>query len=334
MTSRAVKLLDRAMEATVVPSFTRLGLLARRRLRDDWNTTLDGTGRTVLVTGATSGLGAAAAVEFARSGAAVRFLARDRDKAKRVRDEIATASGNDDVDFGIADLADLGAVREFAAWFNDTNDRLDVLVHNAGLLLADRVVTTDGMEFTFQVQVVAPALLTSLLLPSLRNADGGGRIVFVSSGGMYSEKLRPKHVEMGVEEYDGTKAYARAKRAQLALTHRWSQWLADDGITVNAMHPGWADTPGVEASLPTFGKIVGPLLRTPEEGADTVIWLGLADEAATASGGFWLDRARRAEHKLRSTRLDPAEELSREGELWDLVADRAGLDRSAFGPSA
>ncbi len=333
MSPNPVGLLDRVMEATVVPSFTRLGFLARQHLRDDWDARLDGTGRTVLVTGATSGLGKAAAIGFARQGASVRFLARDRDKATRVRDEIAAASGNDDVDFGIADLADLDAVRLFAQWFNEGHDRLDVLVHNAGALLADRVVTDDGMEFTFQTQVAAPSLLTSLLLPSLRASDDA-RVIFVSSGGMYSEKLRPQAVEMGVDEYDGTKAYARAKRAQLALTHQWSRWLDADGIRVNAMHPGWADTPGVEASLPTFRKIVGPLLRTAEEGADTVIWLGLADEARPFSGAFFHDRAPRPEHKLGSTKLSVQEERAREDELWSLIVDRSGLDASSFGPTA
>ncbi len=331
--NRAAALADRAIEASVVLSFTNVGIEARRRLYDGWDAELDGTGRVVLVTGATSGLGRAAAVEFASRGATVRFLARDRDKAKRVRDEIVEASGNDDVDFGIADLADLGAVREFADWFTREHDRLDVLVHNAGALLADRVVTEDGMEFTFQTQVAAPALLTSLLLGPLRAADGG-RVVFVSSGGMYSEKLRPARVEMGRDEYDGTTAYARAKRAQVALVHQWSRWLADDGVTVNAMHPGWADTPGVEEALPTFRRIVGRFLRDPDQGADTIVWLGLAEAAADETGGFWHDRARRPEHKLPSTRLDPAEERRREDELWSLVVDRSGLDPSAFGPEA
>lgn len=319
---------DRAIEASVVLSFTRLGIAARRRLYAGWDDDLDGTGRVVLVTGATSGLGRAGAERFARHGARVRFLARDGDKAERVRDEIVRATGNEDVAFHLADLADLASVRDFAAWFREEHDRLDVLVHNAGALLAERVVTDDGMEFTFQTQVVAPTLLTSLLLDPLREA--AGKVVVMSSGGMYAEKLRPARVEMGREEYDGTTAYARAKRAQVALVHLWSRWLADDGVTVNAMHPGWADTPGVAASLPTFRRVMDLVLRDADDGADTMVWLGLSADARAETGGFWLDRARRPEHKLPSTRLEPAEEARREAELWAMVADRAGIDRDAF----
>lgn len=321
-------LLDRALEATVVLSFTSVGHAARQRLFD-WDDDLDATGRTVLVTGATSGLGLATATRLAAAGASVRFLARNADKAADVRDRIVAATGNDDVTFGIADLARLDDVRRFAADFLDEHDRLDALVHNAGALLADRIVTDDGLEFTFQTQVVAPTLLTALLRPAL--AAGDGRVQFVSSGGLYAEKLVADRVEMRTHGYNGTTAYARAKRAQLSLVHLWSGWLADDGITVNAMHPGWAATPGVEDSLPVFNRVMGPLLRTPEQGADTIVWLAVADEAAGATGGFFLDRRRRPEHKLPTTRMADPEQQREEARLWELVRDAAGLEPGAFG---
>lgn len=281
------RLVDRAMEATVVLSFTRVGHDVRSRLFN-WTNDLDGHGKLAVITGATSGLGLEAAVQLAAAGAHVHFLARNAEKAERVRAEIVEATGNTAVTYGIADLADLAQVHAFAQEIQREHGKIDALIHNAGLLLADRVVTTDGMEFTWQTQVVAPTLLTSLLLPSLRAASG--RVIFVSSGGLYSEKLRPETVEMDASAYDGTRAYARAKRAQLALTHLWAQWLRDDGITVNAMHPGWADTPGVEAALPGFRKVMGPLLRTPEDGADTAVWLATQPDQALSPGAFYLDR--------------------------------------------
>jgi dehydrogenase/reductase SDR family protein 12 len=135
---------------------------------------------------------------------------------------------------------------------------------------------------------------------------------------------------MGEQDYNGTKAYARAKRAQLALVHRWSRTLGPAGITVNAMHPGWVDTPGVEASLPTFRRIMKPLLRDGDAGSDTIVWLAASPEAEGLSGAFVHDRAPRPEHKLGRTKLESAEERRREDELWALVTAAAGLPADAL----
>ena len=316
-------MVDRVLEASIVGSFTSLGYGARRRLFGWDDDEIDLAGRTVLVTGGTSGLGRAAAVAMARRGATVLITGRDVGKGRLAESAIRAESGRDEVTFVAADLAGLDETRRLAEDVADRFDHLDVLVHNAGALLADRVVTEDGLETTFQVHVVAPALLTHELLPLLRASDGA-RVVWVSSGGMYSQKLDVDDVEMTVGDYDGTKAYAKAKRAQVEMVPRWAEGLAADGIAVHAMHPGWADTPGVEAGLPTFGKIVGPLLRTPEQGADTIVWLAGAPRDTIGSGRFWLDRQERSTHKLGLTRADdPEAEVDR---LWDLVADRAGVD--------
>ena len=102
----------------------------------------------------------------------------------------------------------------------------------------------------------------------------------VASGGMYTEPLDVAALDPEPADYDGTKAYARCKRAQVVLAEEWTRHLLGTGIAVNAMHPGWADTPGLRTALPGFSRIVGPLLRTPEEGADTIVWLAAAPEAA------------------------------------------------------
>ena len=129
---------------------------------------------------------------------------------------------------------------------------------------------------------------------------------------------------MSAGDYNGTTAYARAKRAQVTLVELWARRLAADRITVHAMHPGWADTPGVARSLPTFRRVVGPLLRTPEEGADTLVWLAVDDGAPLAeSGRFWLDRRPRPLHRLRSTRRsDTPAERER---LWNWAVEKSGL---------
>jgi NAD(P)-dependent dehydrogenase (short-subunit alcohol dehydrogenase family) len=150
-----------------------------------------------------------------------------------------------------------------------------------------------------------------------------GRVVFVVSGGMYSQPLAVDRLEMRPDDYDGTTAYARAKRAQVTLAELWGARLPAAEVVVHAMHPGWADTPGVERSLPTFRRIVGPLLRTPEEGADTVVWLSASDGRPLASTGrLWLDRRPRDPHRLPSTRR--ADTDAERGALWQWCEERSG----------
>jgi dehydrogenase/reductase SDR family protein 12 len=140
-------------------------------------------------------------------------------------------------------------------------------------------------------------------------------VIWVASGGMYTQKLDVDDVEMGPEDYRGSVAYARAKRAQVVLTKEWAGRLRDRGIAVHAMHPGWADTPGLHEGLPTFTKLIGPLLRDVDEGADTVVWLVAADEPARTTGLFWHDRRPRATEKIPGTGTEDAEQ----GRLWTFV---------------
>ena len=312
---------DAVLEATVVGSFTRVGFDARSRLQD-WTPAveLDGAGRTVLVTGANSGLGKAAATMLARTGAAVRLLVRSDDKGRRTRDDIVSATGNEDVAWYVADLTDLAQVRGVAARILEQEPRLDAVIHNAGAMFPDRQDTADGIERTIALHVVAPHLLTALLVERLAAASPG-RVIWMASGGMYATPLTVEHLQSN-DDYRPATAYARAKRAQVVLSRLWQERVGDArGIVFHAMHPGWALTPGVESSLPVFRRIVGPLFRTPEQGADTAVWLTLADEPARRGGRFWLDRAPRSEHKLPTTRR-PDE---REDALWDEVGRLAGL---------
>jgi NAD(P)-dependent dehydrogenase (short-subunit alcohol dehydrogenase family) len=139
---------------------------------------------------------------------------------------------------------------------------------------------------------------------------------------MYTQRIRVRDLQSTRGEYKGSIAYARAKRGQVILTEMWAERLAAEGVVVHAMHPGWADTPGVEKSLPLFRKVVGPFLRTPEQGADTIVWLAASDEAAETSGCFWLDRRPRPTHRLKSTVEAPED---RQG-LWDALNELAGTD--------
>ena len=315
------RVVDTVIEAPVFTSFTRLGYDARSRL-SDWKPIgeYDAAGRVVLVTGATSGLGLVTAEQLAAVGATVVLLGRDESKTNRVRDQISESTGSELVSTAIADMGDLDAVRRVAGELNERLDRLDVLIHNAGALSATRQLSAQGMEQTVASQVVGPFLLTTLLLPVLEKS-APARVLTMSSGGMYASPLRVNELQMGAD-YKGSEQYARAKRAQVTLNEMWPQRVASGDVVFHAMHPGWADTPGVRESLPTFRKIVGPLLRSPQQGADTMLWLALDDgEPRASTGKFWLDRHQRSIHKLPSTRSSDTPE--RRQQLWDWVANAA-----------
>ncbi|HEX9258277.1 MAG TPA: SDR family NAD(P)-dependent oxidoreductase [Acidimicrobiales bacterium] len=312
------RVVDAALEATVAGSFTRLGYEARRAL-GSWDDEPDDlAGRVVLVTGATSGIGQAAVRMLARRGATVRMLARDEGRAERACKAIVAEVEGADVDYGLADIGDFEALKSFAATFAAAHPRLDALVHNAGALVHEHQLALSGDELTVATHVLGPFLLTHLLLTQLKAASPG-RVVTVSSGGMYTQRFDLDGLEMDPQRYDGTTAYARAKRAQVVLTHEWARRVPPTEVVFNAMHPGWADTPGVRTSLPGFFRVMRPLLRTPEQGADTAVWLATAPAGARTSGAFWHDRRVRGEHHLPWTRGgdDPAR-------LWEWCVERTG----------
>jgi NAD(P)-dependent dehydrogenase (short-subunit alcohol dehydrogenase family) len=178
---------------------------------------------------------------------------------------------------------------------------LDVLINNAGVLTQERELSADGIELTLATNVIGPFLLTQLLNGVLERS-APSRIVNVSSGGMYTQKLRVDDLQSEQGHFDGPTAYARTKRAEVVLTEMWAERLAGTGVSVHGMHPGWANTAGVQSSLPRFYRVTRPLLRSSDEGADTIVWLGAAPEPADSSGGFWHDRRRRPTHLLPGTR--------------------------------
>jgi dehydrogenase/reductase SDR family protein 12 len=325
----AADLVDAALEIPVVPSFSRIGPALRQRL-DHWTPFdhYDLTGRVVVLTGATSGLGRAAADRFARMGATLVIVGRDAQRNTTVREEIVAASRNERVEQVAADLGDLAQVRELADRVLADHERLDVLAHNAGALTADRRVSPEGIEATVASQVVGPFLLTSLLLERAA-ASNPSRILTMSSGGMYTTGLTVSDLQMAPADYKGTEQYARAKRAQVTLNEMWAERFGRHGIHFHALHPGWAATPGVDASLPAFSKVMGPLLRSPDQGADTLVWLAADDAALATNGRFWLDRRPRPIHKLGRTRATDTPD--RRARLWEWVASTSGADPTLHG---
>jgi NAD(P)-dependent dehydrogenase (short-subunit alcohol dehydrogenase family) len=328
--------LDTVLDRTIAPGYTKLGLSLRRRL-PTWpaDPAPDALrGRVAAVTGATSGLGLATAEGLARLGASVRLVVRNVEKGEQVRAELLERVPGADLVVDRCDVGDLDDVRRAAAAIDAALDgrTLDVLVHNAGVMPPERTLSPQGHELSMAVHVLGPVLLTDLLRDRLAAssdaadpadpAPSGARVVFVTSGGMYAQALRVDDLEYDAspEDYSGTTAYARSKRAQVellpSLTARW----APEHISVAAMHPGWADTPGVVDSLPGFHKLTGPVLRDAAGGADTAVWLG-AVEPAPPSGALWHDRRVRPTSLLRRTRPSAADRRA----LWDWVQENAGL---------
>ena len=320
-------IVDSLIEVPVVPSFTKLGYQVRSRL-EHWTDleSYDLTGRTIVVTGATSGLGRQAAEQFARLGSHVIISGRNAVKAEGVRADIVEHTGSSELSVACADMAELDQVRAMADELIAAHPRIDVLVHNAGTLTANRTVNSRGIESTVASQVLGPFLLTSLLLPALRAASPG-RVLTMSSGGMYAAALTVENLQMTEATYRGSDQYARAKRAQVTLNEMWAQQIERTELVFHAMHPGWADTPGVQESLPQFRRLMKPLLRTPVEGVDTLVWLAADDgEPLCTTGDFWHDRRRRKIHRLASTRR--SDTAQRRHELWDwCVAQTDALDR-------
>jgi NAD(P)-dependent dehydrogenase (short-subunit alcohol dehydrogenase family) len=312
------------MEFMVVPSFSRVGYEVRSRLFA-WppveSYRMDG--RMVLVTGGTSGLGLETATVLARCGAAVRVLGRDGARVERAVEAIRSAAEHLDVSSYVADVSDLDSVRRVAAQIQAGEDRLDVLIHNAGALLPKRRTTAQGFEWTFATMVLGPFLMTNELTPMLARSDDA-RVIMVSSGGMYTQGLHLDDLQLEHETYRGSVAYARAKRAQVALAEEWAERLEPRGITVHAMHPGWAETPGLAEGLPTFRKLMRPVLRDARQGADTIAWLAAAPEPRMSSGRFWLDRRARSTTRLPGTGTD-AGQRDRLLEACQRMVDRGSM---------
>ncbi len=293
-----LSLTDRFMDATVAPGFTSLGYRVRSRA---WESTPDLTGSAFLVTGASSGLGTGTCELLAEAGASVHMLVRNIEKGEEVRAAIAGKTGSKDIHLWRCDISEQASIREFAAAFSSDVPKLDALVNNAGVMPPERTQSVDGIELSFATNVTGPLLLSLELFPTLR-AAAPGRVVNVSSGGMYSAKLDADDLQLTEREYDPVRFYAHTKRCEVILTELCQTRLGSDGVTFHSTHPGWADTPGVQDSLPAFRKAMRPLLRDSRQGADTSAWLCWAREPIAQPGLFWHDRGARSTHKLPNTK--------------------------------
>lgn len=203
-------------------------------------------------------------------------------------------------------MSDLKKVHSFA--LNEVKAPFDLLVHNAGSMPSSLVITKEGFEEMFATQVLAPFILTKTLA-DLGKLQKGCRIIFVSSAGMYLQKLDLSDLLFKKHAYNKYTGYANVKRAQIVLSSLFSKKYPQ--YVFSSMHPGWADTPGVRYSLPFFKKLLNKRLRSAKEGSDTILWLATASDYP--NGKFWFDRK---EAKTNIFNLNRSKE-SEEEFLWD-----------------
>ena len=276
-----------------LPSFTAIGHRVRRIAFEPL--AADFTGQRWVITGASTGLGATLAVAAARAGADVTAVARSADRLETLAASTQDAPGS--IRPRTADLSSIAANDALADALL-AEGPVDVLMNNVGVLMREPATTPEGLDAAFATNLLGPWHLTERLRAG-GGLSSGACVVTMSSGGLYNVRLSIRALQRQ-ERYDGVVAYAFHKRAQLAVNHAWRR--AADGVDYYVMHPGWAKTPGVESSLPALDRSIGPLLRTPEEGIDTALWLASRRPAQPDETGLWFDRALRSEHLLWGTR--------------------------------
>jgi NAD(P)-dependent dehydrogenase (short-subunit alcohol dehydrogenase family) len=274
------------------------------------------TARTVVITGANSGIGLETAVVLAQLGDRVVIACRSAERADAAVAVIRTRSGSDAVESVELDLADFGSIQTCATELATRTPEIDVLINNAGLMLSERETTAQGFEATFGVNHLGPFLLTQLLRPQI-TAASEPRVINLSSlahmwaiGGLKFDRLN------GGKRYHGWLAYGRSKLCNIYFTQELASRWADDGVAVNALHPGSVNTrfgqDGDTKGLSGLLMKLAPLVTiSPERGADTSVFLATSDSGGEQTGVYW--------SKRRPGRTAPwAKRPAAAAELWDV----------------
>ena len=277
-------------------------------------------GKVCLITGATSGIGKAAAFELARRGATLVLAGRNQWKCEKTVQEIKDQTGNASVEYLLADLSYQRHVRDLAEKFKSRHQRLHVLLNNAGAIVLTRQQTADGLERTFALNHLGYFLLTCLLLDTIK-ASAPARIVNVSSDSHQRAILELDDLQCR-DEYRGFWAYARSKLANILFTYELARRLEGTGVTVNALHPGLVAT-NFLANNGLIGKILRVFLAikgiSPERGADTAVYLAFSREVEGVTGQYFVNR-----QPVRSSETSYDRDTARA--LWQASLELTGLD--------
>lgn len=267
------------------------------------------TPKTILITGATDGIGRQTALELARMGHHILVHGRSETRGKQVVKEIQQASKNPNVELVLADFASLDAVRKLAAHVNATYPRLDILINNAGMFAGERTLTTDGLETTFAVNHLAPFLLTNLLLDRIKDS-APARIVHVSSGTHHSGQIEWDNLQ-GEKHYSGYEAYSRSKLANVLFAYALAERLGGTNVTSNALHPGVIGTKLLRTG---WGGSGNDLAR----GAETSVYVATAPELEHVTGRYF-------DNKRETASSTASHDKKLQAQLWQVSAQLVGL---------
>ncbi|MGA9114925.1 MAG: SDR family oxidoreductase [Candidatus Dormiibacterota bacterium] len=285
-------------------------------------------GKRVIITGATGGIGLAAACELARRGARLSIVARSESRASAAVTRITAAGGaGTEVQVLNADLSSQASVRTLAAEILAGQPRIDVLINNAGAIYGSRQLTVDGLELTWAVNHLAPFLLTNLVLERIR-ASAPARIITTSSGAHHGAQVPfdDMNAESGYRGR-GFGRYGETKLGNILFTVELARRLEGMGVTANCFHPGFVAS-GFNRNnggLMAFGmSLARPFARSPEKGADTLVWLADSADVSAESGGYFANRQRR-------TPSAAAQDLTAARRLWEVSEEQTGA-RAATAP--
>ena len=269
-------------------------------------------GKTVLVTGATNGIGHVAARELARMGAQTILVSRSAEKSEQVCSQIKKETGNPQVEFIAADLSTKAGVEHAADEFLKRHTRLDVLLNNAGAVFMSRQVSADGIEMTLALNHLNYFYLTSLLLDILKTSQPA-RVINVSSDAHRGGKLKFDDIQLE-QGYAGFGAYSQSKLANLLFTYELARRLEGTKITVNALHPGFVDTGFGKNNSGVFKFVLGllrPIQKKVDDGASTSIFLASSPEVENVSGKYFIDS--------KVAKSDPASyDMAAAQKLWQI----------------
>ncbi|XP_072116854.1 dehydrogenase/reductase SDR family member 12 isoform X2 [Mobula birostris] len=265
--------------------YTRSGYEAAARHFDAKDLDVDVTGRCFLITGANSGIGKAAALEIAKRGGTVHLVCRNKERAEEAKAEIVNASNNEEVFVHVLDLLKPTMIWTFANEFQQIHGKLNVLINNAGCMINERQVTADQLESNFATNTLGAYILTTALIPLLQKSED-----------------------------------ARV-RQQVIMIEQWAKMYKN--IHFSSMHPGWADTPAVRTSMPSFHARMKDRLRTATQGADTLVWLAVSNSASQQPNGlFFQDRNPVSTHLFLAQTRATAEEEHKLMKILEELAEK------------
>ncbi len=268
-----------------------------------------------MVTGSSSGIGKATALGLAKMNASVVMVCRDRERGGAAMNEIIKKSSNQKVSLMIADLSSQNSIRKLVENFGARHDKLHVLVNNAGVFLAKRHLTEDGIEMTFAVNHLAPFLLTNLLLPTLKT-NTLPRVITVASSAHYGATIDFDNLQ-GERRYSGFRAYSQSKLANVLFTHELARRLKETNVIANCLHPGVVRTNLGKSNWWVFRLalfLFAPFLLSPEKGAKTSIYLASSPEVDRTAGKYFVKQK-----VAKSANISNDEVMSKK--LWDVSAE-------------